>query len=612
MSRDEDSPQSIASLATRNGLISFVGINSSSASQKAGKNEHLRSFELDLPLKRSGANGTIGFLGQAALFNHTRGSANQAFQRLLRLSPVRSRDAVSKRLGVMATGMAAERNEVVVFDATTNLPGKDSICAHLKLPKDDEAVDLDIFEPTPGTFDIAYCTDYNIYLYSLRHDFASKTSRPTSFEPSVIYSRPEGDAAARSRARTKLRCLRWLSSRHLLGLQNLPDAQGAELFILRLNEAGEPALVTLRKTLPSKVKSAVGLDVCFLDADPGSGERQIVVAVHSKDGTVPIFTLNHLPENPDIYGQVSQFSDYETVPSMHRTNVTKICLSNFFAPKQPEHSTTSIAASTQHIQLASVALGGTVVVCSIALTSVPTSPAKTAIASAKPRNAPNVRWVLSDAKTQRLQSLTGRVLIALFVLVFAVALRAYLSADPRAVEAVFASLRSTRGKPPTNWAQQAEAKVAEPIGKPASIQVGGASTSVSSAISAAVDTAQAVASQVVESIHPDNLRDVLREQSAAREDANPDQPAKAIHIATDASTNEMEANLHPEEDIDELRKNGARTFEELSHVEQQKWKKRLIETGHWAEDLPATILKSVLFSEYAGVVGGAIRDAVLQ
>ncbi|KAK6405468.1 hypothetical protein LTR95_018760, partial [Oleoguttula sp. CCFEE 5521] len=52
LSRDEDSVQSLASLATKDGLITFAGVNSSQAEQNAGKNEHLRSFEIKYPPRK--------------------------------------------------------------------------------------------------------------------------------------------------------------------------------------------------------------------------------------------------------------------------------------------------------------------------------------------------------------------------------------------------------------------------------------------------------------------------------------------------------------------------------------------------------------------------------
>ena len=52
LSSEEDSITSLATLASKDGLITLAGINSSESDQKAGKNEHLRTFDIKYPSKK--------------------------------------------------------------------------------------------------------------------------------------------------------------------------------------------------------------------------------------------------------------------------------------------------------------------------------------------------------------------------------------------------------------------------------------------------------------------------------------------------------------------------------------------------------------------------------
>ncbi|KAI7122425.1 hypothetical protein KC316_g18136, partial [Hortaea werneckii] len=134
LSRDEDSVQSLGNLATKDGLITFAGINSSQAQQNAGVNEHLRSFDVKYPPRKKqkteraddNEQGEILLIGQRSLFKPSSATKKETYQRLLRLSPAKKRDSGSKRLGAVATGMA-EENEVIVFNATNATPDKEDI-----------------------------------------------------------------------------------------------------------------------------------------------------------------------------------------------------------------------------------------------------------------------------------------------------------------------------------------------------------------------------------------------------------------------------------------------------------------------------------------------------
>ena len=171
LSRDEDSVQSLASLATKDGLITFAGVNSSQADQNAGKNEHLRSFEIKYPPKKrqkvegteAEEKGSVSAIGKRALFKPTPSAKSETYQRLLRLSPVQRNGNGNKRIGAIATGLSKSA-ELVVFNATTATPGADDVFARIEPDGGAEPQDLDLATTGASDFSLAYCTDYDLSL----------------------------------------------------------------------------------------------------------------------------------------------------------------------------------------------------------------------------------------------------------------------------------------------------------------------------------------------------------------------------------------------------------------------------------------------------------------
>jgi len=64
--------------------------------------------------------------------------------------------------------------------------------------------------------------------------------------------------------------------------------------------------------------------------------------------------------------------------------------------------------------------------------------------------------------------------------------------------------------------------------------------------------------------------------------------------------------------LERLQKQGAKRWEELSAAEKEKWTRRMKDSGDYVEAVPESIFKAVLFSEWAAIVGGGLRDAVLN
>lgn len=172
LSRDEDSVTTIANLGSRDGLVTLAGINSSEAEQKAGRNEHLRTFQIKYPTKKQPANeetkqdvsaeASIAFAGKVALFKPATGPKPETYQRLLRLSPPFKRESGNRRIGAIATGLAKE-SEIIVFDATRTPPKQSEIISRIQVRNNAEAADLDISEVEHNTFSLAWCTDHDVF-----------------------------------------------------------------------------------------------------------------------------------------------------------------------------------------------------------------------------------------------------------------------------------------------------------------------------------------------------------------------------------------------------------------------------------------------------------------
>jgi len=47
-------------------------------------------------------------------------------------------------------------------------------------------------------------------------------------------------------------------------------------------------------------------------------------------------------------------------------------------------------------------------------------------------------------------------------------------------------------------------------------------------------------------------------------------------------------------------------WESLSDAQKKSWKRKLVDTGYWAESQGENVLKGILFSELAGVVGNMV------
>ncbi|KAF2143660.1 uncharacterized protein K452DRAFT_296660 [Aplosporella prunicola CBS 121167] len=421
LTSQEDAVMTLANLASKDGLITFSGINSSEKERVADNNQHLRAFQVAYPKKKSQGSkksekqskGNISFLSKTSLFTSPKNEIvkKDNYQRLLRLSPAQKRDGGHKRIGAIATGLNPE-SELVVFNATSNAPSEADVIYRIHPKEGADVNDVDIYEPSEGHFNVAYCTDRQVFIYDIAYDFRNKraTSVTSSNEFVPAYTLPFPDVF-KGGPRPTIKYLRWLTPTHLLLCCNLPQRKGAELLVLHTHPTG-PGEVILKKKLPTRIKAAGGMDVCSLDADPETGARQVVVAIAGHDIAIHVWTLDYSGPKTDT---ISRFRSCTTLQDVHPLQMTKVVFSPFYSPWPPKSKNGSAPKrpGPQYLQLASTSLGNTVVVDTFSLT--PVAPKK-----------PYSRYVLSTQKSALVNTGVPLFVAGFALLVTLMLLQSYL------------------------------------------------------------------------------------------------------------------------------------------------------------------------------------------
>lgn len=581
LSRDEDSVTSLAiSQSSDTSVTALAGINSSEADQNAGTNHHLRSFKLEYPPRRQADGdaekpvkyaGKTEALGQAALFSKPQGGKDGIYQRIIRLSP--SRNSSPRPVAAISTGLAV-KGEIVVFRSDSSLTNPECL-GRINLDKE-EAADLDIWSGEEAdTAVLSYCTPLEVFIYAISLSKSSALSDPIS-----VYSIPVPDPF-KSPTRPKLRCLRFLSPRHVLLLANRPQRAGADLIVLKLDRLGSMGNSTLQKRLNKSTKAAVGLEVCFLSTSPATGERQILIAVAGQDGSIELLTMDYSPQKG-----LGRFKPYTVLRDIHPASITKLAFSTFTSPPQP------ITQSTrpQSVKLASVSVGQTVVVHTLPLQAHPPPTEK---------NQSQIRHVLatSPGTSQTLQN-TFSVFMAMVVIGFAAFLLQALT-EIRLGMNSDSYLGASRWVGPElrEWIQRPFGLGVPPI------------ASVPSVLPAQdllpTEHAPVLASAT------SKLSDLLQNAIAAATD-NPSASAAAAaaiivraHPTSDEDSPDLSTELHPPHSH-AVRDETLQKWEDLTADAKKSWLRRLKDAGHWAEEQGEAVLKGVFFSEVAGAVAQAV------
>ena len=393
--------------------IALAGINSSSVDQDAGRNEHLRSFELRYPPRKKTApdatqtlkeqalesKDATKALGRASLFAPSTAAKKETYQRTLRLS--RPKPGENTRLGVIATGLAPE-GEIIAFDAGRKSPTTEDVVRKIRLGKGEEAADVDIIDTQNSGYQLAYCTNYEVYCAKFSPMDAEDS------EPVFVYGTPHPDTFASTNARPKFRSLRFLARNLLLLLHNRPSRSGAELLLLEIPSPASLGNIILRKRLHRSIQTATALSVSLLPTSNPSENSQNVIAVAGQDNSVTILTLDH-PSKPPFPSL--RFRNHALLHNVHRLQITSLTLSIFHLP-----SDFSIAPP-QYLKLASTSIASTVVVHTLPLTPYPLPTRK---------QRPN-RYVLTSPGRGEAAQMTLSVLIsALVIALGALVLQAFI------------------------------------------------------------------------------------------------------------------------------------------------------------------------------------------
>ena len=594
LSRDEDSVTSLAvAHSSDTSATVFAGINSSEAEQQAGKNEHLRSFKLEYPPRKKARTssdeapnetikGETKALGRASLFTPSTESKKETYQRVLRVSRQRKDDVT--RAGVVATGLAPA-GEVVVFDASTDTPNKGSICGRIQLGRSEEAADVDIIEGKDGGHQVAYCTDYEVYLYSLYQGSKDGASRPR-----FLYSTPHPDVFSSSKKnRPKFRSLRFLTSNLLVLVQNLANRSGAEVLLLDIPRSAVSGNIVLRKRLHRSVKSATALTTSLLPSPSPNQNIQHAIGIAGQDISITILTLDHNPSKPPRSLKLRQHS---VLRSVHPLQMTALTFSTFTLPA------TDSTPVPQYLKLASVSMGATVIVHTLPLTPYPPPSA----------HAATPRYVLAFPGPSETAQLGFSVLVSIIV----VGLGAFLLQAFTEIRGGTPEYLGAKG-----WLSKG---LHDYLARPYMFENGTVDMPVLSERMPPVERVREVTDEVTrvvedavqsaQSAVSENtirgLRALLSQRSKDQAETNPDatQTTKAIVVRDESTALSAEVRQSTDAVVPE----GTR-WEELEEDVKEGWKRRLEEAGEWTVAEGEAVLKGVFFSGLARVVGEAVARA---
>lgn len=175
---EHDSITCLANLATKDGVIIYAGINGSEEDRLKGANQHFNAFEVKFPTKSQTSDlktdANIQPLSKTSLFTppQTANGKKEEYQRLVKLSPPQRTplSTPNRRIGAIASSLAGEENEVVIFSATSTKPRKEDIIGRIALHKGQEANDIDIFTKEEGKFAVAYNTEW-VGFYLVREKY---------------------------------------------------------------------------------------------------------------------------------------------------------------------------------------------------------------------------------------------------------------------------------------------------------------------------------------------------------------------------------------------------------------------------------------------------------
>ncbi|KAH6687400.1 hypothetical protein F5X68DRAFT_207366 [Plectosphaerella plurivora] len=376
LSRDEDSINTLAVGHTKpaagkkpTSTVIYAGINSSAAEIEKGKNEHFRTFSLSPAAspaktgksakqekkseKTDDAAATehtlkLAETSRIALFDHVEGDKD-AYQRLLRISA--PYPGTTKQIGAVATGFA-KQPQIALFEVSPNseLDPK----GVLELSR--EATDLDVIQTGPDTFQVAYCSEKELFTSDI--DLA----KGQFTEPVSVHNLTDtGTGVIPS-----YKSIRYLAPGFIMALLNLPKSTGSILVAIRLpTTPGEQGRLAVSTKLPKTFAKSTSLSVRNVNPpttpDGALGETQFFIAVSSGQ-SLALWTLKHT-QLGDL-GILVNFYTFATLKDVHPLSITSLTISSLVP------ADAKVPGSKPTLKLASVSMNNTVAVHSIPLKQV--------------------------------------------------------------------------------------------------------------------------------------------------------------------------------------------------------------------------------------------------
>jgi len=523
----------------------LAGVNSSPEDINKGQNKHLRALAISQPGKSAKTGGVkISELARDALFVH---KDKDTYQRILRLSPPHEGLKSSPRLGAVATGLS-KQPQIVLFDVPSTNSPRWKTRGRLDPPV--EAMDLDVIQTGPDTYQLAYCDDHEVFTVEVSKTEVSEPKRVFAITPE------EGETAKAS-----FKSLRYLTPGFLVTVVNNPKSKGVALHGLRLpTEDEEEARLAIRAHLPSGVSKATSLAVRNLSpvALPSDkqGDAQFVIAVAGNDSSISLYTLEH----KSAFGTeiLADLAPFQVLKSVHPSSITNLSISTFEPPKGSNKSSTELC-----VKLASVSVG-----CSTVVHSIPIKKYVNKAATTKAGRPPRASRYIVALKSKAESPVTVITLVSAIFLIIILTGQVLLEA-----KGIVEPRLGARNYLPASWTV--------PLRKVPRIQEPAGEAEKKKTVENLLSEYDAQDSQKLVVKHDD--------LGAIGPDGLP-----ALHVG-----------VHDEEIH-----GPATSWEKLEKKDQDLWKDRLKKSGHWVEEMGENIFKGVLFGEIGGAIGNIVGEAL--
>lgn len=520
----------------------LAGVNSSPRDLNKGLNQHLRALTISQPGKSAKTGGVeISEVARDALFVHR---DKDTYQRILRLSPPHEGLTSSPRLGAAATGLS-KHPQIALFDVpSTNSPRWKT---RGRLDPRMEAMDLDVIQTGPDTYQLAYCDDHEVYTVEV--------SKAEVSEPRCVYTIPPD---AGEEAKASFKSLRYLTAGFLVTVVNNPESRRVAVHGLRLpkNEY-DNARLAIRATLPSSVSKATSLAVRNLSpvASPSDkqGEAQFVIAVAGNDSSISLYTLEH--KSAFDSDMLSDLAPFQVLKSVHPSSITNLAISTFAPPKGSTKSSSELC-----VKLASVSVGCSTVVHSIPIKQHVNKAASTTTGKLlKP-----LRYVValkSKGESPATVITLASLVLLILLLVGQIVVEAKGLGEP---------ILGVKNYLPVSWT--APLRKVPRVKKP--------------------DNEQKTLQNLLADVNAHHTQQIVVKHDDLGAIGPDGLPA-------------LDVNIHNEEVH-----GPATSWEDLEKKDQDLWKQRLKKSGHWMEDMGESIFKGVLFGEIGGAIGNIVGEAL--